>query len=593
MKKRVADIIMDILCENNITDCFSVVGGGAMHLNNAFALSKKINKVFNHHEQACAMAAEAYARASGKLAVVCVTSGPGGLNTLTGVEGAWVDSIPMLILSGQVRYETSVEYTGLPLRIRGIQEFDIIHSVKNMTKYAKLIKDPLSIKSELQNAIDIALSGRRGPVWLDIPLDVQSVIIEETDMYQLQPVISSLPSPSDSDIEEMIDLLLKSTRPCILTGSGIRSSNTVNEFRDFVDKLNIPVVGGALQSDILYSEHSLYFGMSGNIGPRTGNFILQNADLILVLGNSLSFKQTGFNQKGFAPNAKIIMVDIDQNEPKKPGLNVFRFIHSDLKEFFNKVEKKWSVSIDVDSKWIGYCNMLKSKFSPYESIQHIDSSERVPAAYFWLKIAEKEKKDSIIALGNSNCICTRLQSGIQYPEQRVLVNYGCGSMGDDLPEAIGAAVALKKDVLCVTGDGSVMLNLQELQTIVHYKLPIKLVVFSNEGYGAIRQTCKNYFNGMYIGCDKESGVSFPDFEKVANAFEIPYHRCNTNGDLEESIDWLNAHCGYAFLEVMQKLDDPVEPKVMSRMDENNNFVAPALHDMYPFLDLEEIENLMF
>lgn len=592
MKKRVADIIMDVLCENNITDCFSVVGGGAMHLNNAFALCNKINKVFNHHEQACAMAAEAYARASGKLAVVCVTSGPGGLNTLTGVEGAWVDSIPILILSGQVRYETSVEYTGLPLRIRGVQEFNIINSVKNMTKYAKLIRDPLSIKSELQKAIDIALCGRRGPVWLDIPLDVQSTIIEENDLYQIQQDITSVPSATDSDIADMIDLLQKSKRPCILTGSGIRSGNTVNEFRNLVDKLKIPVVGGALQADVLYSDHSLYFGMSGNVGPRTGNFILQNADLILVLGNSLSFKQTGFNQKDFAPNAKIIMVDIDQNEPNKPGLHIFRFIHSDLKEFFTKLDKKWSLNYDVDSTWIKYCNMLKNKFSPYESIQYVDSSERVPAAYFWLKIAEKEKKDSIIALGNSNCVCTRLQCGIQYPEQRVLVNYGCGSMGDDLPEAIGAAVALKKEVLCVTGDGSVMLNLQELQTIVHYKLPIKIIVFSNEGYGAIRQTCKNYFNGMYIGCDKESGVSFPNFEKVANAFEIPYRRCNNSGNLEECIDWLNTQKGYAFLEVMQKLNDPVEPKVMSRMDEYNNFVAPALHDMYPFLDLQEIQELM-
>lgn len=592
MKKRVADIIMEILCENNITDCFSIVGGGAMHLNNAFAICDKINKVFNHHEQACAMAAEAYARASGRLAVVCVTSGPGGLNTLTGVEGAWVDSLPMLIMSGQVRYETSIEYTGLPLRIRGVQEFDIVHSVSNMTKYVKLVKDPLSIKYELHKAIDIAMSGRRGPVWLDIPLDVQSAVIEEDDMYQVEKGITTIPSATDTDIIDLLNLLNEGQRPCILTGSGIRASDTVAEFREFIDGLKIPIVGGALQADILYSNCPLYYGMSGNIGPRTGNFILQNADVILVLGNSLSYKQTGFNQKDFAPNAIIVMVDIDDNEPRKPGLNINRFIHSDLKCFFDKFKQEYTAEISANSDWLNYCNMLKGKFSAYESVKEINEMERVPIAYFWQQFSNKEKLDSVIALGNSNCVCTRLQSGIQFPEQRVLANYGCGSMGDDLPEAIGAAIATKKEVYCVTGDGSVMLNLQELQTIVHYNLPIKIIVFSNEGYGAIRQTCKNYFNGKYIGCDKESGVSFPDFEKIANAFDLPFCRCHNNSELDECIDWINKQNGYAFLEIMQKLNDPIEPRVMSRMDENNKFLAPAIHDMYPFLDKKEINELM-
>ncbi len=591
MKKRVADIIMDILCENGITDCFSVVGGGAMYLNNAFALCNKINKVFNHHEQACAMAAEAYARASGKLAVVCVTSGPGGLNTLTGVEGAWVDSIPMLILSGQVRYETSVEFTGLPLRCRGPQEFNIVDTVRNMTKYAKLVKEPLNIRFELQKAIDIARSGRRGPVWLDIPLNVQNAIIEESDMKPVTDLHFDLPSLSEKDIKDLKDILSNSIRPCILTGSGIRSSNTVVEFRKWIDKLNIPVVGGAMQGDVLYAEHPLYYGMSGTLGPRGGNFILQNADVIIVLGNSLSYKQTGFNQETFAPEAKIVMVDIDENEPKKPGLNIYKFIHSDLSLFFECFNNE-KIELKLDKQWLPYCNNLKKRFSPYESIRELNDNDRVPIHYFWREFEKVEPKDSIIALGNSNCVHARLQSGIQFPEQRILVNYNCGSMGDDLPEAIGAAIAMKKEVICVTGDGSIMMNIQELQTIIHYNLPIKIVIFSNDGYGAIRQTNKNYFNGTYIGCDKESGVSFPDFEKVFGAFGFPFKRCCTTGEIPGSLQWLMNQERFAILEVLQKLDNPIEPKVISRINDDKTVGLSALHDMYPFLDKEEIEKLM-
>lgn len=592
MKKRVADIIMDVICENNISDCFSVVGGGAMHLNNAFALCDKINKVFNHHEQACAMAAEAYARASGKLAVVCVTSGPGGLNTLTGVEGAWVDSLPMLILSGQVRYETSVEYTGLPLRCRGPQEFDIVQTVSNMTKYAKKIKDPLEIKKELQKAIDLAMNGRRGPVWLDIPLDVQSAIIEESEMYAITPINCKVPIPPQADINEVLEMLKKAKRPCVLTGSGIRTSNAVTEFRNVIKKLRIPIVGGALQGDILYSSYSMYYGMSGTLGPRTGNFILQNADVILVLGNSLSFKQTGYNQENFAPKAKIIYVDIDESEARKPGINIYKFIHSDLQILFNQLNNL-DINITAEDEWIHYCNKLRERFSPYESLKDIKDDERVPIHYFWREFEKIEEPDSVVALGNSNCVHARLQSGTKYPEQRILVNYNCGSMGDDLPEAIGAYVALKKEIFCMTGDGSIMMNLQELQTIVHNNFPIKVIAFSNNGYGALRQTNKNYFNGTYIGCDNNSGISLPNFGEIAKAFGFPYKRCNNIGEVSESIQWIKEEKGYAFLEILQMLDNPIEPKVMSRMKEDGTFETPALHDMYPFLDKDEIKKLMY
>lgn len=592
MKRRVADIVVDILIEKAITDCFMVVGGGAMHLNNALALREEIKKVSCHHEQACAMAAEAYARACGKLAVVCVTSGPGALNTLNGVEGAWVDNLPMLIISGQSRYNTSVEITGLPLRYRGVQEFEIINSVKNMTKYAKKVIKPTEIRRELNYAIELAMSGRRGPVWIDLPLDVQSTMIEEMELDETPKTMPVTPAATDVDIEQLVHEICKAERPVILSGSGIRSSNTIDLFRKVAEQMGIPIVGGALQADILYHGFPRYYGMSGNVGPRAGNIILQNADLILAMGNSLGYKQTGFAQELFAPKAKIIMVDVDEYEAQKPGLRIYKLIHSDLSSFFEKMLQR-QFTISLKKAWIEYCDMVFDRFPAFEYKETMgDEGDRVSFYEFWQMFSELEEKDSVIALGNSNCVVGRLQLGINKPEQRVLVNYNSGSMGDDLPEAVGACIALSRTITCVTGDGSIMMNLQELQTIVHYQLPIKIVVFSNDGYGAIRQTNKNFFNGLYIGCDKNSGVSFPDFEKIANSFGIPYAKCSNKNHLETSIEWLEEQKSYAFLEIAQKIDDPIVPKNMARMREDKTFDSPALHDMYPFVDSDELNKYM-
>ncbi len=591
MKRRVADIIMDILCENGITDCFSVVGGGAMHLNNAFAKCGKIGKYYNHHEQACAMSAEAYIRTSGKLPVVCVTSGPGGTNTLTGVLCAWQDSLPMLILAGQVRYEISVEGSGLPLRQRGEQEFEIVPAVKHMTKYAKKIINPLSIKRELQKAIDIATSGRRGPVWLDIPLDVQGAMVEEEDLLPVLEHVVTLPAARKSDMDFINNFLADAERPCILVGSGVRVSNVVDEFRDFCNKIKIPVVSGIHVADAHSMEYPLYYGMSGTIGPRVGNFILQNADAILVIGNSLHLTQTGFNQKEFAPNAKIVMVDIDQNEAMKPGLNIFRLIHTDLKIFFEMAQEEL-YEVCAQEEWISYCNNLRQRFPIIEVPKEVNMQGPVRQNYFWSIFEKKEPDDCIVAFGNSMGVAGVVQKGILKPKQRLIANFWVGTMGNDLPEAFGAAVASGKEVICATGDGSIMMNLQELQTIKHYDVPVKILLFSNQGYGTIRNTCKNFFDGTKVGCDPESGVGMPDFEKVALAFGYHYKRCETNGDAAACIEWLFSSEKHAFLEVIQDFDDVFEPKLQSRLLEDNTFATPALHDMAPFIDKEELNKLM-
>lgn len=591
MVKRVADIVMDTLVEYGITDCFAVVGGGAMHLDNALLVCEKMHKYFNHHEQACAMAAEAYARYSGKMAAVCVTSGPGATNTLTGVMGAWQDSLPMIVLSGQVRYEISVPKLGLKLRYRGIQEFEIIPTVKNMTKYAVMITDPLEIKRELVKAITIALEGRRGPVWLDIPQDMQNARVEESDLYPVEEWKSTTPKVEEQDVTEVVALLKEAKRPCILAGSGIISSNNRDGFEKMVDKMGIPVIGGSWVADNLYAEHPLYFGNSGNVGPRTGNFILQNADVILTIGNSLGFRQTGFNLEGFAPNAKIIMADVDAEEGKKPGLHIYKFIHADAKELIEEMLGA-DCEIQVPMEWMDYCKMLRKRFTPFEAIVDLDMQERVCSYYFWQVFQKHEEEDSILALGNNTANTAKLQIGVKYAKQRVLTNFTCGSMGYDLPAAIGAAVASGKKVYCVTGDGSVMMNLQELQTVVQNDLPIRLVIFSNDGYGAIRQTSKNFFEGAYIGCTPDSGVSFPSFEKVADTFGFAYRKCRTNAEVEEAVRWLIGNGNRCLLEIEQKFDDPVTPKVMSRLDENGKMLTPALQDMYPFLAKEDYQELM-
>lgn len=591
MKKRVADIIMEILYENGITDAFSVVGGGAMHLNNAFARCEKINKYYNHHEQACAMSAEAYVRTSGKLPVVCVTSGPGGTNTLTGVLCAWQDSLPMLILAGQVRYDISVEKSGLPLRQRGEQEFEIIPAVKHMTKYAVKVINPLYIRRELQKAIDIATSGRRGPVWLDIPLDVQGAIIEEDELLPAVKNIENIPSASKEDFEFINKILDEAKRPCMLVGSGVRVSNVVNEFRDYAEKLSIPVVAGIHIADALSFSSPYYYGMSGTIGPRVGNFILQNADVILVIGNSLHLTQTGFNQEMFAPKAKIVMVDIDPNEAAKPGLNIYRFIHSDLSKYFEGAQK-YAQTVSVAKEWIQYCNELKKRFPIIEVPSNLDMKGKIRQNYFWSIFDKKEPDDCIVAFGNSMGVAGVVQKGISKPNQRLIANFWVGTMGNDLPEAFGAAIASQKEVICATGDGSIMMNLQELQTIKHYDVPVKIILFSNDGYGTIRNSCKNFFDGTKVGCDAESGVGMPDFEKVVKAFGYTYKRCSSNEEAEECIDWLFKADKHAFLEVIQDYDDAFEPKLQSRLLPDNTFATPALHDMAPFIEPEELNKWM-
>ena len=591
MKKRVADIIFETLVDLNIVDCFTVVGGGAMHLDNALALNTDMNSHFNHHEQACAMAAESYARYSGKMAAVCVTSGPGATNTLTGVMGAWVDGVPMIVISGNVRYETSIEKSGLPLRYRGLQEFDIIHSIQNMTKYSLVLTKPETVKYEVQKAVAIAMEGRRGPVWIDVPQDMQNALVEEEGLLEYKEDPVTTPDVKETDLKQIFAELKAAKRPCILMGSGIQCAHLEDAFEGFLEKVRVPVIGGAWLGDIFYSEHPLYYGLSGNAGPRGGNFILQNSDYILCLGNSLSYKQTGYDISSFAPKATIVMVDADKNEYSKVKEKVDTFIHADLKEFFRKAESVAEIC-EASGEWMEYCNKIRATFSPFEGKSSADPTGRVNKYLFWETFLKVMPEDTLMALGNSSVAMGANQIGRRFKGQRMISNYICGSMGFDLPAAIGLAVSSKQPVVCVTGDGSMMMNLQELQTIQYKKLPVKIVLFENNGYGAIKQTCKNFFEGKEYGCSPDSGVGFPQFQKVAEAFEYSYNCCHTNEELTEKLEWLKAQEGSCILEIKQQLDDPVVPKLMSKLDENGQMTSPKLHDMYPFVSEEDMKWIM-
>ncbi len=594
MKKRIADIVVETLIENGITDAFSVVGGGAMHLNNAFALKKEqINTVYNHHEQACAMAAESYAKLTGKTAAVCVTSGPGGLNTLNGVQGAWVDSIPMIVIAGHPRLDTTVEASGLDVRCIGVQENDIVSQVKNITKYAKLVKNPCDVKREVQRAIDMALEGRRGPSWLSIPLDVQGAMIEESQLLAAKEPEKKACVTTD-EVQEVYTRLKQAKRPCILTGSGIRAGAAEDNYRAFLKQVKIPIVGGAFATDANYTGEDNYYGMSGSIGPRCGNFILQNADFILVLGNSLSSSQTGFEGKEFAPGADIYMVDAQPDEAKKQGLHVTKCICTDLNTFFEKYIAVCENEVAASAEWFDYCNYLNKELPHYEVLKQLDGQGeiRVHPTQFWKAFLPQIEEDAVIALGNSSCIHGILQEGVLTPKQRVLVNYHSGSMGIDLPYAIGAATASDAQVYCVTGDGCVMMNLQELQTIAYHKYNIKLIIFSNQGYDNIRNTCNNYFNGLGNGCDAASGISMPDFQKVAAAFDLEFHRVKCVAELEDGLKWLKEQTGPCILEIYEKLNKERAPIVKSILNEEGKFVTPALHIMSPLLDSEVMQGYL-
>ncbi|MBR6162975.1 thiamine pyrophosphate-binding protein [bacterium] len=587
---KLSDYIAKRLKEKyGVEKVFLVSGGGAMHLNNSFG--KFLPYIVNHHEQASSFAAEGYSRLKQELSVVNVTTGPGGLNCLNGVFGQWTDSVPVLYISGQVKYSTMMESCpDIPLRQLGDQEADIISVVKPITKYAVTILEPNKIKYELDRAIYEALTGRFGPVWLNIPMNVQSAVIEEDELADFIPPKQS--KTYDLKIEEVINKLKTAKRPLIVAGHGIRLSNTIKEFTDFIEKTGIPVVSTLNGLDILETENPHHIGRTGTIGQRAGNFALQNADVLLELGTRNNIRQVSYNWENFGKNAFKIIVDIDKAELQKPLVRPDLAIQCDLKDFMPALNKKTD-EIKAPQTWVQYCQKIKEKYSFYNTKEYRQEGKELNPYYVVRKITEQISKDDIIVSANATPLICMFQAGV-LKGQRVIMNSGSASMGYGLPCAIGTSAREGKRTICFEGDGSIMMNLQELETVAFNKLPIKIFLFNNNGYSSIRQTQKNFFNGEMTGSGEESGLGMPDFCRLAEGFRLKNIRISNSDELEEKIKEVLQDDEPVLFEIMIQKDYIFTPKLSSKTMPDGTIISPSLENMYPFLSEEEMrENILY
>lgn len=592
---KISDYIVKRLVEFGIQDVFMISGGGAMHLNDSVGRNSNIRYICNHHEQASAMAAEGYARASGKLAVVIVTSGPGGTNTLTGVVGQWLDSIPVLYLSGQVKRSTTIaSCPNIPLRQLGDQEINIIDIVSPVTKFAATINNPLETRKLLDQSIYTAMSGRPGPVWLDIPLDIQGALVDEKEMPPfIPPEVKPNCNLLDFSIQETIRLLGQSKRPAIIAGHGIGISGAIELFDSLLPRLSIPILSTFNGFDLVDSQNPLYVGRIGTTGNRAGNFVLQNCDLLLSLGSRNNIRQIGFDWNSYARRATKIIVDIDRAELEKPTVKPDLAINADVNLFLKELATRLTdYELPRWKDWITWCQERKHRY-PAVTPDFLNRGESVNPYCFMKTLTEVLGKDAIVVAGNGTACVTLFQAGVVKKGQRYIWNSGCASMGYDLPAAIGACFANgEKEVVCLAGDGSLQMNIQELQTVFYHQLPIKIFVLNNDGYLSIRQTQDSFFSGNRVACDQSCGVSFPDIIKIANAYGIPAMTLNNNEDIEVKIMEVLNTKGPIICEVKLDPNCKFSPKAASERRPDGTMVSKPLEDMYPFLDQEELQSNM-
>ena len=641
---RVADYIADAIAGLGIRHVFMVTGGGAMHLNDAFGQQEDIEPIFNHHEQACAIAVEGYARTRGGMGAACVTTGPGGTNAITGVLGQWHDSIPGIFISGQVRRDTTVASTGLPLRQLGDQEADIIRLVSSITKYAASVIDPATVRYHFEKAVYLATHGRPGPVWLDIPLNIQAAQIEPeslagfdpSDLRQ-SPSARAKPEPSSTaapnggglmpwpSIEpasqapgaftgefdrsaataaaaEVFRRLQVAERPVILAGSAVRSGDAHDSFLRLIDQLGVPVCTAWNAADLLPDDHPLFAGRPGTIGQRAGNFALQNSDLALILGCRLNVRQVGYEFAAFAHHAFRAAVDIDEAELFKPTVSHHLPIHADVGYFINELLRLAATeTIASHDGWVAWCKERRARY-PVVPTEYQQRDTPVNPYVFVDKLAEHMAEGDTVVCANGSACVVSIQAFAFKRDQRMLVNSGTAGMGYDLPAAIGAAFARRRSpteppsahherVVCLAGDGSVLMNLQELQTIAQHGLPVKIFIFDNEGYASIRQTQDNLFDGRRLGEGPGSGLTFPDLVRVADAFGIHAVRVASHSELDEAIATALDSPGPELVDVVMDPAQTFVPKVIAERLPDGRLVSKPLEDMFPWLGREEfVEN---
>ena len=593
---RVADFIADFIFEElDVKHVFMVTGAGIMHLTDGVASHPKLQAICPHHEQTSSMAIDAYSRASENFGVGFFTSGPGGTNAITGLCGAWQDSVPCLFISGQVKKKETTNNAKIPgLRQFGVQELDMIPIVKYACKYATTLNDPNKVKYELEKAVHIAKSGRPGPVWIQIPMDVQSSIIDETKLngFEHDDVI---PTASDAEVDKIIKLLKKSKRPVIIAGQGIRISGAISLLEKFTSKFKIPVVTPFLGIDTIKSDLLQYVGKTGVKGDRPANFAMQNSDLIIAIGTSLHVTVIGYTYKHFAREAKKIVIDIDKKSHKKKTIDIDSFILSDAKKFFEKIIKfTENETLNDYAEWINQCNEWKKKY-PVCLPEYKQNKKSLNSYLLIDTLCKHSKKNDIFvsdAGGTYYATCQAIQ--LTKPGQRYIPSGAMATMGYSLPAAIGISVATNKGrVIALTGDGSFQQNLQELQTLIEYDLPVKLFVLNNDGYESIRVSQKNYFDNRLIGESNQSGLSFPDTLKIAKAYGIKAVRIRNYQELENKLDGILNFDKAVIVDVIIPRDQSIIPTVSSVVNPDGTMSSRPLEDMAPFLDREEYKKNLY
>ena len=597
-KNTVSDLIFKSLVNKGVDTCFMVTGGGAMFLNDALQRNKSIKKIFCHHEQACAMAADSYFRLKNKPAIVQVTTGPGSINALNGVYGAFVDSVGMIVIAGQVKKTDMVSLNKNLSKLRqfGDQEANIKLISKAITKKNFTIKSSDQAKNIIDKAYEISIQGRPGPVLVEVPLDIQNYPIKKKDSLKKRLDLKIKNNLIlNSKVKNLVNRIKKSKRPIIIVGNGVRFSGSYSLFRKVVQKLKIPVLTVWNSHDIIENDNPYYAGRPGLDGERAGNFNIQNSDLLIIIGARMHVRQIGYNFKSFAREAYKVMVDIDKAEIDKFNLNIDLKIVADINFFLKKIIKiKNKNIINQDHK--NYLNWCKNNVKKFNIIQkrHLNYNLNYINPYAFISsLFKKLKSNSNIITGDGTAAVITFKAARLKRNQRLFTNKGCASMGYDLPAIIGAYFAdNKKDLICITGDGSLMMNLQELQTISGYKIPVKIFILNNEGYHSIRQTQHNYFQGREIGCGKSSGLTFPSFKNIANAFNFKYFRIKNIKDCDININKIMKYKKPLICEVNIDKNQLFEPRIVSYKDKNGRLKTPPLEEMSPRLDTKIFNETM-
>ena len=585
---RVADYIWKTLADKGVRHVFLVTGGGAMHLNDALGLETRIKYVCNLHEQACAMAAEGYARASGTPGVINVTTGPGGTNALTGVMGAWLDSVPMVIVSGQIKRSTMITTCPhLKLRQLGDQEYNIVDAVRPMTKFAKTVMSVEEVPQVLEDAWRICQEGRPGPVWIDVPLDIQAAPVcgerfEKFERFEKCGVVEKL----GGCVAEVAEALKTAKRPAIIVGSGVHNAHCEELFLRVAESLNIPVLTSISGIDLIPSDHPLFFGRPGILGERPANLVMQNSDLFIVLGTRMGIRICGYAYETVARAAKKVMVDIDPNELEKPTFRPDVKICADAGDFLRALTAALP-SLPPQEEWLAYCRRMREKY-PVILPEHRARTDYV-SSYVLPEAIMRHAPDPLTVVTSNGIAYTSTFQAIPIRKgMRMFSNEACASMGYGLPAAIGAAFAdLRRTIVCFEGDGSIQMNIQELQTLLNYNLPVKLFVYNNGGYLSIKTTQRAFFGGRFMGSEAGSGVILPSFEKLAAAYGLPYFRLSNNQELDEKLPGIFATVGPVLVEVVLDPFEVLGPKAASKKLPDGTMVSAPLEDMAPFLPREE------